>query len=167
MKEPWPKHSFSYFFLQKQLQSKKKSITFALSKMTIRHLPKWRNGRRARFRCECWEACRFESCLGHWLWIAVSDYGFSYFLYITSGFNHIRNTHNNGMMHQSIKRIIASVTIILNTIHQLNLLFPWNNQSSTSFFSLLFQCWSKRQVAANRARFQCRNNTHTCKCTTT
>ena len=27
--------------------------------------PRWRNGRRARFRCECWETCRFESCSGH------------------------------------------------------------------------------------------------------
>ena len=28
-------------------------------------MPRWRNGRRARFRCECWEACRFESYSGH------------------------------------------------------------------------------------------------------
>lgn len=28
-------------------------------------MPRWRNGRRARFRCECCEACRFESCSGH------------------------------------------------------------------------------------------------------
>ena len=28
-------------------------------------MPRWRNGRRARFRCECWETCRFESCSGH------------------------------------------------------------------------------------------------------
>ena len=27
--------------------------------------PRWRNGRRARFRCVCREACRFESCSGH------------------------------------------------------------------------------------------------------
>ena len=27
--------------------------------------PRWRNGRRARFRCECREACRFDSCSGH------------------------------------------------------------------------------------------------------
>ena len=27
--------------------------------------PRWRNGRRARFRCACREACRFESCSGH------------------------------------------------------------------------------------------------------
>ena len=27
--------------------------------------PRWRNGRRARFRCECREACRFESYSGH------------------------------------------------------------------------------------------------------
>ena len=33
--------------------------TFAASK------PRWRNGRRARFRCECWETCRFESYSGH------------------------------------------------------------------------------------------------------
>ena len=28
-------------------------------------LPRWRNGRRARFRCECFTTCRFESCSGH------------------------------------------------------------------------------------------------------
>ena len=28
-------------------------------------MPRWRNGRRARFRCVCREACRFESCSGH------------------------------------------------------------------------------------------------------
>ena len=28
-------------------------------------LPRWRNGRRARFRCECLTACRFESYPGH------------------------------------------------------------------------------------------------------
>ena len=28
--------------------------------------PRWRNGRRARFRCECREACRFESYSGHY-----------------------------------------------------------------------------------------------------
>ena len=28
-------------------------------------MPRWRNGRRARFRCECWETCRFESYSGH------------------------------------------------------------------------------------------------------
>ena len=28
-------------------------------------MPRWRNGRRARFRCACREACRFESCSGH------------------------------------------------------------------------------------------------------
>ena len=28
-------------------------------------MPRWRNGRRARFRCECREACRFESYSGH------------------------------------------------------------------------------------------------------
>ena len=27
-------------------------------------MPRWRNGRRARFRCVCREACRFESCSG-------------------------------------------------------------------------------------------------------
>ncbi len=27
--------------------------------------PRWRNGRRARFRCECFTTCRFESCSGH------------------------------------------------------------------------------------------------------
>ncbi len=27
--------------------------------------PRWRNGRRARFRCECREACRFDSYSGH------------------------------------------------------------------------------------------------------
>ena len=30
-----------------------------------RKKPRWRNGRRARFRCVCREACRFESCSGH------------------------------------------------------------------------------------------------------
>ena len=30
-----------------------------------RFLPRWRNGRRARFRCACREACRFDSCSGH------------------------------------------------------------------------------------------------------
>ena len=30
-----------------------------------KRLPRWRNGRRARFRCECWETCKFESCSGH------------------------------------------------------------------------------------------------------
>ena len=34
-------------------------VTFAVAK------PRWRNGRRARFRCECREACRFESYSGH------------------------------------------------------------------------------------------------------
>ena len=34
-------------------------VTFAL------RMPRWRNGRRARFRCECREACRFESYSGH------------------------------------------------------------------------------------------------------
>ena len=29
-------------------------------------MPRWRNGRRARFRCVCREACRFESCSGHY-----------------------------------------------------------------------------------------------------
>ena len=29
------------------------------------HWPRWRNGRRARFRCECREACRFDSYSGH------------------------------------------------------------------------------------------------------
>ena len=38
---------------------RKKFATFALTK------PRWRNGRRARFRCECREACRFESYSGH------------------------------------------------------------------------------------------------------
>ena len=28
-------------------------------------MPRWRNGRRARFRCVCREACRFESCSGY------------------------------------------------------------------------------------------------------
>ena len=28
-------------------------------------MPRWRNGRRARFRCECLAACRFESYPGH------------------------------------------------------------------------------------------------------
>ncbi len=28
-------------------------------------MPRWRNGRRARFRCECLTACRFESYPGH------------------------------------------------------------------------------------------------------
>ena len=28
-------------------------------------MPRWRNGRRARFRCACREACRFDSCSGH------------------------------------------------------------------------------------------------------
>ena len=30
-----------------------------------RKKPRWRNGRRARFRCVCRETCRFESCSGH------------------------------------------------------------------------------------------------------
>ena len=30
-------------------------------------MPRWRNGRRARFRCVCREACRFESCSGHFV----------------------------------------------------------------------------------------------------
>ena len=30
-----------------------------------KHRPRWRNGRRARFRCECREACRFDSYSGH------------------------------------------------------------------------------------------------------
>ena len=30
-------------------------------------MPRWRNGRRARFRCVCREACRFESCSGHYV----------------------------------------------------------------------------------------------------
>ena len=38
---------------------REKFVTFALVK------PRWRNGRRARFRCECREACRFESYSGH------------------------------------------------------------------------------------------------------
>ncbi len=28
-------------------------------------LPRWRNGRRARFRCEWCKLCKFESCSGH------------------------------------------------------------------------------------------------------
>ena len=39
--------------------NRKKIFTFAVA------MPRWRNGRRARFRCECWEACRFESYSGH------------------------------------------------------------------------------------------------------
>ena len=40
-----------------------KFITFAPQLM-----PRWRNGRRARFRCECWETCRFDSYPGHTKW---------------------------------------------------------------------------------------------------
>ena len=43
----------------KYLAKQKKITNFVLAK------PRWRNGRRARFRCECCEACRFESCSGH------------------------------------------------------------------------------------------------------
>ena len=46
------------------MQYSQKSITFAEQNHAI-PLPRWRNGRRARFRCECREACRFESCSGH------------------------------------------------------------------------------------------------------
>ena len=33
--------------------------------LCIVSMPRWRNGRRARFRCECLTACRFESYPGH------------------------------------------------------------------------------------------------------
>ena len=33
----------------------------------LHRMPRWRNGRRARFRCVCREACRFESCSGHYI----------------------------------------------------------------------------------------------------
>ena len=42
------------------------SLVFRSKRERFAHdLPRWRNGRRARFRCVCREACRFESCSGH------------------------------------------------------------------------------------------------------
>ena len=44
------------------------SLVFRSSKrkeLREKTMPRWRNGRRARFRCVCREACRFESCSGH------------------------------------------------------------------------------------------------------
>ena len=42
-------------------------VGVASSSLVFRSMqkPRWRNGRRARFRCVCREACRFESCSGH------------------------------------------------------------------------------------------------------
>ena len=51
----------------KKFQTPKKIPNFAAQK------PRWRNGRRARFRCECCEACRFESCSGHYLNLQVIE----------------------------------------------------------------------------------------------
>ena len=45
------------------------SLVFRSSKrkeLREKTMPRWRNGRRARFRCVCREACRFESCSGHY-----------------------------------------------------------------------------------------------------
>ena len=59
-------------FFHKSTCISQKSSNFVLAKQKRgaarrpkKSKPRWRNGRRARFRCECCEACRFESCSGH------------------------------------------------------------------------------------------------------
>ena len=42
--------------------------------LPIETMPRWRNGRRARFRCECLTACRFESYPGHKV-VELSKFG--------------------------------------------------------------------------------------------
>ena len=55
-------------------------------------MPRWRNGRRARFRCECLTACRFESYPGHKGFL----YGGSLFCITTYGY--VRKQTNVGSL---------------------------------------------------------------------
>ena len=56
-------YSAIFFFVS----SSSEIFTIVFSVSLVDDLPIWwRNGRRARFRCVCREACRFESCSGHY-----------------------------------------------------------------------------------------------------
>ena len=50
--------------------------------LCIVSMPRWRNGRRARFRCECLTACRFESYPGHEV-EELSKFGRLFFLLVS------------------------------------------------------------------------------------
>ena len=63
------------------------SLVFRSSKrkeLREKTMPRWRNGRRARFRCVCREACRFDSCPGHQNPVRVSSDGVLLFPYKAS-----------------------------------------------------------------------------------
>ena len=64
---PYSKNQNVILKIRKHFAQSKKVCNFALQtrEKSCSAMPRWRNGRRARFRCECCEACRFESCSGH------------------------------------------------------------------------------------------------------